>query len=235
VLVPDQEVMTRFAIVATAFALNACAAVGSSGPSTAALRDGAAFVPVLTTTAGNDAETRRYELHLGDAVFTGDYFAAEGDEPSLRVAKLDREHEVVVLSIPHPVDCRYRVFGDAGSTTLELASLTSAHCRAEPRFEGDGTFAVAVWEGFWERAVVYTRQRDGTFAPSAGRYFPVGLSSRAARAGTAGALAIAAGATVRVVRYDLAERRYELETGDGRGWIDAAGLSNLLPDLPWAE
>jgi hypothetical protein len=220
---------TRIAIVAAAFMLNACATAGSSDPATATLRHGDRAVITL---ASNDG---RYELRIGSAAFAGEFFGDEGDKPAKRVVQLDHSRQVVLLSVPDPVDCRYRVYGDAGGATLQLTELISEHCRSEPRFDGDGTIRVTVWEGFWSRPVVYVRQRDGTFAPSLDRYFPVGLSARAERTTSAEGLVIPAGANVRVTQYDLTLQRYEVETGGERGWINAEGLSDLLPSLPWAE
>lgn len=205
---------------------------------------------VSLSTSGTD-DFRRYSVRAGAATFGGEFFAASGELPIMKIIQIDTstKQNQLLITTPSPVDCGYVILALTQGKFLSLLEHNAKNCE-EPRARGN-ELETLTWEGFWNRPDRYTLDKQNVKLNQVNqKIYPVSLGSNAASATEAAGVAreplalkpadckgatIAKGSRVVVKSYDALQKRYLLKGSAGScGWIPESDLQMAVDGLPWA-
>lgn len=197
------------------------------------------------------SDFRRYTVRTGHASFDGKYFAASGEQPKIKLIRIDsaRIQNQLLLTIPSPVDCGYVILTFFQDKFFNMLEHNSKNCE-EPRVDGDGLETLS-WLGFWNIPTRYTLNQQGTKLNSTDQtIYPVKLTHNSSISEAVGIAVqtlvlkpadcksetIPKGNRLIVKSYDVLKNRYLLKgSGDSCGWLPESDLHPYTVDgLPWA-
>ncbi len=114
----------------------------------------------VSTSAAKQKWRRTFTVTIRGSKFSGEYLAAEGDVPQVRVIAPDdvRKHRLLLIETPEASWCNYYVLGYTSRTLVPLLVLENGTECNPPQPIGRGRFRVSTWQGFWSR--------DDTYQPS---------------------------------------------------------------------
>lgn len=205
---------------------------------------------VILSTSGT-GDFQRYSVRVGGAEFGGEFFAASGELPKIKIIQIDSstKQKQLLATTPSPVDCGYVILSFTQDKFFRLLEHSSKNCD-EPRVR-DKQLEILVWEGFWNRQDRYTLDQRGTKLNSVTQnIYPVELTIDTTSVTEVAGVArkplalkpadckdpnIPKGSRVVVKSYDVMKKQYLLKGIGGRcGWISESDLQSDLDGLPWA-
>ena len=208
--------------------------------------DGKAEVVRLDSAPSKESYRAELRISVGRSAYKTSYFAADGDRPDLQVVQLNRSSGLtgLVLTTDEAGGCVRHLLSYVDSTLhLLLKHDAGPSCYSLVTY-GDLRFSVSTWEGFWTKTEMYRATPDGKsvgrvpqteYSVQATGYAGIGLELQGA---TCGSKLVAPGAYLTVMKFEVNDSRYLLQTPDGAcGWIPSSEFTTDSPKikgLPWA-
>jgi hypothetical protein len=185
--------------------------------------NGVEDVVILKTSKANEDWRRRFTVEIARSKYSGDYFSADGDTPSVREIAIDRNRKErqLLVDTPEAGSCVFHILSFASKRLTSLLRFDSGPDCNPPVPQGNGTLRILTWQGFWNKNETLRLSKDGkalvleqqdkfwvNVAGSAG----TGLTLQGA---TCASRDIPLGTFVSVKFFEPKGNRYMLESADG--------------------
>ncbi len=212
--------------------------------------DGRPDAVTLSTAPAAKDSRRLAVVRLGHSEYKADFFAAEGEIPTLNAIQIDRgnhAHPVVrrqlLLMTPEAGSCIYHVLAlESGHLAVLLRFDSGSDCRA-PEPGGNGTISTYAWQGFWFREERYRLTGSGTSLvkqPQDAYVLNVaGAAAKPLLLEDAGCSVrdVPTGQYLRLESFDARGNRYLVKAAGGAcGWLPASDIESgqAVAELPKA-
>lgn len=207
--------------------------------------DGDGKPEIVILTVSGQGDFRGFTVQVGAQHYSGEYFAALGEHPQVKIVAIDWKRPLRQLMVTTPATastCGYHLLAYANSRLTKLSFSQSEGCDEVPQPRGDGELDIGAWMGFWTRYDRYSLDASGlTLTPVRDDTYSVGVSVAAAHdlsldpAGCSGHN-LARGEYIRIETYEPARHRYLLKTTDGNcGWLAEDKVRDDLAEVPYAK